>query len=91
MTTNQHMSEFPAEPRQPYAGHPYPPPQLPPQIIIQNTANAAAAASGAVPKRTNHVLHFIATLCTGGLWLPVWLWIAHRNRNAGQAYARAGR
>jgi hypothetical protein len=28
--TDQHLGEFPAEPRQPYAGHPYPGPPAPP-------------------------------------------------------------
>ena len=24
----------------------------------------------------NHLLHFILTLCTGGLWIPVWIVIS---------------
>jgi hypothetical protein len=27
-------------------------------------------------KKVNHVLHFILTLCTFGLWLPVWFIVA---------------
>lgn len=30
-------------------------------------------------KRVNHTLHFILTLVTLGLWLPVWLIVAIAN------------
>lgn len=29
---------------------------------------------------TNHVLHLLLTVFTGGLWLPVWLVLAIKNR-----------
>lgn len=28
------------------------------------------------PKRVNHAFHLIMTICTGGLWLPVWIIVA---------------
>lgn len=40
-------------------------------IIINNTQSEK--------KRVNHTLHFILTLVTLGLWLPVWLIIAIAN------------
>lgn len=33
------------------------------------------------PKSTNHVLHLIISLVSGGLWLPVWLVIALKNKD----------
>lgn len=30
--------------------------------------------------KTSHVLHFIITLLTGGLWLPVWIIATVRNK-----------
>lgn len=32
-------------------------------------------------KRTNHILHAILTLLTGGLWAIIWIAIILRNRN----------
>ena len=32
-------------------------------------------------KKTNHLLHFILTVCTGGLWGFVWIAVAVSNRN----------
>lgn len=39
--------------------------------------------------RPNHVLHFILSLLTGGLWLPVWLGITvlAGNPHTGQPYS----
>jgi hypothetical protein len=31
-------------------------------------------------KKTNHVLHLLLTLVTGGLWLIVWLLVDNSNR-----------
>jgi hypothetical protein len=35
-----------------------------------------------VPAYTNHVLHFILTFFTFGLWAPVWflVWVVNHNR-----------
>jgi len=37
--------------------------------------------------RTNHVLHLLLSLVTGGLWLPVWLLVTmgHKARNIPRA------
>ena len=45
---------------------------VPPPIVINNVAHAQAAAV-AVGPRTNHLLHLILTICTGGLWGIAWL------------------
>lgn len=36
-----------------------------------------------VPARTNHILHFVISCFTLGLWLPVWflVWLANHNRS----------
>lgn len=31
-------------------------------------------------KKPNHVLHFLLTVVTGGLWLPVWIVVALRGK-----------
>lgn len=31
-------------------------------------------------KKTNHVLHLLLSVCTFGLWIPVWILIAINNR-----------
>lgn len=49
---------------QPWAGQPSA--QQP--IIINNSTPER--------KQTNHLLHFILTLITLGLWLPVWIIVA---------------
>ena len=33
-----------------------------------------------VPARTNHILHFLMTCMTLGLWLPIWFFAWLRNR-----------
>ena len=30
-------------------------------------------------KKVHHLLHFILTILTGGLWLPVWIFLAIKN------------
>src|SRR5574337_482956 len=51
------------------------PPPPPSAIVITNT-DAAAGSSVVVTNATNHALHMILTLITGGLWLPVWVVMA---------------
>ena len=29
--------------------------------------------------KTDHILHFIISLITGGLWIPIWFLVAQRN------------
>lgn len=57
-----------------------------PPIVINNTAIAAASAGPG--KKTNHVMHAVLTLCTGGLWIPVWIVTARRNARAGHISIR---
>jgi len=38
--------------------------------------NAAKLLAKRQDHKTAHVLHFLMSLVTGGLWLPVWLLIA---------------
>lgn len=30
-------------------------------------------------RHTSHAFHLIMTICTGGLWLPVWVWMTWQN------------
>lgn len=30
-------------------------------------------------RHTSHTFHLIMTICTGGLWLPVWIWMSCQN------------
>lgn len=34
-----------------------------------------------VPARTNHILHFVLSCMTVGLWVPVWMFATIRNHN----------
>ncbi len=44
-------------------------------------SNAAAAmALQSQRKKTNHILHFILTLLTGGLWIFIWILLGLRTR-----------
>jgi hypothetical protein len=36
-------------------------------------------------KNTWHVLHFLLTVFTGGLWSPLWLWCASSNAKHNKA------
>ena len=57
-----------------------PPPYVaPPQPLV--ISNQMAAGQGFVVKGPNHVLHLLLTIITFGLWLPVWLIIALRNKH----------
>lgn len=38
-----------------------------------NTAEVAIEATRLNNTRTNHLLHFILSVCTGGLWIIVWI------------------
>lgn len=49
----------------------------PVQVVVQQS-NVVGVGYG---RRTNHVLHLILTLLTGGLWLPVWIIVALSNRS----------
>lgn len=33
------------------------------------------------PVKTNHALHLVMTILTGGLWIPVWVIVAAINNN----------
>ncbi|WFR72657.1 DUF2510 domain-containing protein [Prescottella defluvii] len=54
----------------------------PAPIIINNSSSASAAATVVVAGRkpVNHLLHFILTILTGGLWLFVWIIVAIARR-----------
>lgn len=47
---------------------------------MREQALAAKAARAAEPRRVNNVLHFILSVVTCGLWLPVWLILAVQAR-----------
>lgn len=47
---------------------------------LREQALAAKAARRAEPKKLNNVLHFVLSILTGGLWLPVWLILAIQAR-----------
>lgn len=47
-----------------------------PQTIVVGGGGGAAATAVAVSTGPNHLLHFILTVVTCGLWLPVWIVIA---------------
>jgi hypothetical protein len=51
-----------------------PPPPV--QVVVQQSN-----VVGGYGHRTNHVLHFILTVITAGLWLPVWIIVALSNRS----------
>ena len=69
----------------PQPGYPpqgYPQPMMQPMIInvmggsassSSSSSSAAAITVAAAKTKTSHLLHLIATIFTGGLWLPVWL------------------
>ncbi|MCY3866163.1 MAG: hypothetical protein OXG68_12065, partial [Chloroflexi bacterium] len=46
---------------------------------IENRVGFAAIV--VTPKKTNHVLHLIISFVSGGLWLPMWLLVALKNRD----------
>ncbi|WP_127951117.1 hypothetical protein [Rhodococcus xishaensis] len=48
----------------------YPPPAAPTSVAQAVTVNNVIRGGG---PRTQHLVHFIMTLLTGGLWLPVWI------------------
>lgn len=50
-----------------------PPPPV--QVVVQQSNIVGYGP------RTNHILHFILTVLTGGLWLPVWIIVALGNRS----------
>ncbi len=39
-------------------------------------------------RNTNHVLHLILTICTGGFWVIVWLLVANSNNRHNDAINR---
>lgn len=43
-------------------------------------AQAIADQPRSRKRKTNHAGHFVATVFTGGLWAPVWIWqtISHK-------------
>lgn len=47
-----------------------------PTIVIAGGGSGAAVATTVNVKGPNHALHFILTIVTCGLWLPVWIIIA---------------
>ncbi|MDH6462759.1 hypothetical protein M2302_002940 [Micromonospora sp. A200] len=85
---------YPYPPQQPYGqqpNQPYGAPQQPygqpfgqqaPQIVVNTSAVASASGGLAVVGRglgfSGHLLHGSLTLCSGGLWAPVWIWMAYR-------------
>lgn len=56
---------------------PVPPPPTP-MVFVNNSSSAAAAVVAYPPRRVNHLLHFILTVLTGGLWIIVWIFVAIR-------------
>lgn len=67
------------------AGPAAPVAQQPQQIVIQQSNNMG----GGYGPRTNHALHFVLTVLTGGLWLVVWIPVAISN-NAKQNRMQVG-
>jgi hypothetical protein len=56
-------------------------PMMAPPVFINNNVAATAMVAGyAGRRRTNHALHFVLTLFTGGLWAPVWFFVWLGNR-----------
>ncbi|WP_202798170.1 DUF2510 domain-containing protein [Hoyosella subflava] len=56
---------------QPAAG--YYPPYSPPPIYINNMASSSSPVMVNYQRPVNHLLHFILTILTFGLWLPIWI------------------
>lgn len=53
----------------------------PPIINITNTATAVNPALALVGlKRTHHGIHFVMTILTLGLWIPVWILVHYSNK-----------
>lgn len=43
---------------------------------VMPVAHAEATVVTVVKRSPNHLFHFVMTICTGGLWLPVWIWVS---------------
>ena len=69
-------------PQQPVYGQPvYAQPPIAPQPQQQVVVNNNVSGSNVIgTKGPNHALHFVLTLVTAGIWLPVWIIIAIRNK-----------
>ena len=44
--------------------------------VARAEAEAEATVVTVVRHSPDHAFHFIMTICTGGLWLPVWIWVS---------------
>lgn len=69
---------------QAWAGRPVPAQQQQPQVVVVQGAGGPVAVRGHVSGLTTgqHIFHGIVTVLTGGLWLPVWVWLAVMGRRA---------
>jgi hypothetical protein len=48
----------------------------PPVVVVQQQQQMQ---QGPAKKKVNHFLHFVLTILTFGLWLPVWIFLAIKN------------
>ena len=68
---------YPPQPQQTYLPQPqaprYPQQPYPPQYYAAPPQPVVIQQTVVVRRRAPHVLHFVLTLFTGGLWLPVWI------------------
>lgn len=56
-------------------------PQYPIAAPAQPIVNVAVAVGGG--RKAHHLLHFIMTVITAGLWLPIWIFCAIRAGRGG--------
>jgi Protein of unknown function (DUF2510) len=69
------------------------PAQQQPQVVIYNTNTVATPPPVYVSTGPNHALHFVLTLLTCGMWLPVWIIVAiidAASRPRGQQSGKGG-
>ncbi len=59
----------------PQQGYGYGPPP-PPQTVVYVQQNAMPAPVVVMKAPFNHGLHLVITICTCGVWLPVWIILA---------------
>lgn len=51
-------------------------------MVFMNSAAAASTAIVSQKRGFPHLLHLVLTVCTGGLWFPIWILLyIFRNRN----------
>ena len=64
-------------------------PQMP-VVMMASPGGGGAASAVAVTTGPNHLLHFVLTLLTCGLWLPVWICVAIFGGRTSVATSSAG-